>query len=105
MAIFFEVCAQVLFKKSINLKKEDISRNFVISGIILYALAGFCSYNLLKYHSLIVTNIIWHVLHFLLLFLISYFVFKEKVGSQALIGVLFGIISIGFFITDDNHIH
>ena len=105
MAIAFEVSAQVLFKKSINLKKYDVSSRLMVSGIILYALSGYCSYNLLKYHNLIVSNVIWHVLHFLLLFLISYFVFKESVGPRASIGVFFGIISMFFFITDVNHLH
>ena len=73
-SIFFEISAQYLFKL-IHLKKIINKNNIVqltlIVGIIFYALTGFFAFKLLSYAELGVINIIWHLFHFLILFILA----------------------------------
>ena len=56
-------------------------------GIILYAFTGFFVFNLLKYQNLGVANVIWHLFHFLLLFLVGYFFLGEKLTKNQIIEI------------------
>jgi len=102
-AILSEVCAQYLFKKY-HLSHSNNYKNYIVIGILLYALTGFFAFKLLNYEQLIVVNIIWHIFHFILLFFIGYFIFKEKLTIKKIIATIFGIICILIFLTDkDTH--
>lgn len=109
-SIISEVTAQYLFKLiHKNLKNlENYKKNLYLTlGIILYALTGFCAYKLLEFTNLLVANIIWHIFHFILLFLVGYIFLNERLTKNQILGSIFGIISIIIFMLNDdkNHIH
>ena len=101
IVVSLEISAQYIFK----LNKNINTYNYLIYGIILYALLGFFVNYILRFNQLIIVNIIWHLIHFLTLFLIGYFYFNEKLTLKKYIGILFGIIAIILFMSDHNHIH
>ena len=100
LSITSEVLAQYLFKISY---KTKLVNSYLVIGIILYAFTGFFVFNLLKYANLGVANIIWHLLHFLLLFLVGYFFLGEKLTKKQIIASLLGIISLYLFMTERHH--
>ena len=106
-AILSEVGAQYLFKKIhlSNIKKYKYNNLFFIIGIILYAFTGFFAYKLLHYKEMIIVNIIWHIFHFIILFLLGYFIFNEKINFKKIIATIFGIICIIIFISDESTSH
>ena len=63
----------------------------------MYTLLGFSIYKLLPYGSLIVLNIIWHLVYFIVLFLMGYFIYKEKYNFEKVIALIFGFISLVIF--------
>jgi hypothetical protein len=63
----------------------------------MYALLGFSIYKLLHYGNILILNIIWHLIYFILLFLMGYFIFQEKINFQKIVALLFGIISLSIF--------
>ena len=101
LSILSEVYAQYLFKIAHNNKKYK----FVPLGIILYAFTGFFAFKLLKYTHLVIANIIWHILHFILLFFVGFYFLNEKLTQQQIIATIFGIISLFLFMIDGNHHH
>ncbi len=101
LSIISEVLAQYLFKIS---HKSKLALNYIVVGIILYAFTGFFVFNLLKYQNLGVANVIWHLFHFLLLFLVGYFFLGEKLTKNQIIASIFGIASLFLFMTERyNH--
>ena len=106
-SIFFEVSAQYLFKL-IHLKKilNYNHKLLVTIGIILYALTGFFAFKLLSYAELGVINIIWHLFHFLILFIIGYLFLNEKLSMKKIVASIVGLISLMLFMSDcDLHLH
>ena len=110
-SIFFEISAQYLFKL-IHLKKITNKNNIIqlilTIGIIFYALTGFFAFKLLSYAELGVINIIWHVFHFLILFIIGYLFLNEKLSIKKIIASIIGLISLMLFMTDSEgggHVH
>jgi drug/metabolite transporter (DMT)-like permease len=114
-SVFFEIGAQYLFKLVHNKKIYNNSylslfnftnnKNiFLLSiGIIFYALTGFFAFKILKYGELGIINIIWHLLHFFILFFIGYFLLGERLNLNKKIGSIFGIIAIIFFMIDGHN--
>ena len=110
-SIFFEIGAQYLFKL-IHLKKITNKNNIIqlslIVGIIFYALTGFFAFKLLSYAELGVINIIWHLFHFLILFIIGYLFLNEKLSMKKIIASIIGLVSLILFMTDTEgggHVH
>tara|TARA_B100001175_G_C19433252_1_gene602265 strand:+ start:61 stop:435 length:375 start_codon:yes stop_codon:yes gene_type:complete len=110
--IFFEICAQYLYKLFYNKKLFDLGLGFdfgfgnniyIIVGVIFYAFTGYFTFKLLKYGELGVINIIWHLFHFFSLFLIGYFALGERLSLNKKIGCVFGIIALIFFMIDGHH--
>ena len=111
--IFFEIVAQYLYKlvhlnKIPNIfNKQNLITNkkniYITIGIVFYAFSGYFAFKLLKYGELVVINIIWHLFHFLILFLIGYFFLNEKLNFKKIIASIFGIISLILFLTELNH--
>ena len=60
---------------------------------------------MLQFDQLIIVNIIWHLMHFFILFIIGYFYFNEKLTLKKYIGIIFAIIAIILFMSDHNHSH
>lgn len=114
IVVSLEISAQYLFKLD---KNKNINFNFnfntgsafrtkyIIFGIILYALLGFFVNFMLQFDQLIIVNIIWHLMHFFILFIIGYFYFNEKLTLKKSIGIIFAIIAIILFMSDHNHSH
>tara|TARA_B100000424_G_C22871702_1_gene464175 strand:+ start:643 stop:975 length:333 start_codon:yes stop_codon:yes gene_type:complete len=100
LSTFSELFAQYLFKIS---HKTKLANYYIIFGIILYALTGFFVFNLLKYAHLGVANVIWHLFHFLLLFLVGYFFLGEKLTKKQIIASFFGVLSLFLFMTEHHH--
>tara|TARA_X000000368_G_scaffold389349_2_gene351633 strand:+ start:303 stop:635 length:333 start_codon:yes stop_codon:yes gene_type:complete len=100
LSIISEVLAQYLFKISY---KTKFLNTYLIFGIILYALTGFFVFNLLKYTHLGIANVIWHIFHFLLLFLVGYIFLEEKLTKNQIVASIFGIISLFLFMTEHHH--
>ena len=90
----FSICSQYLFKK---IQKKELPYNYLIFGVLMYALLGFVIYKLLHYGNILILNIIWHLIYFILLFLMGYFIFQEKFNIQKLVALLFGVISLSIF--------
>jgi drug/metabolite transporter (DMT)-like permease len=93
----FSISSQYVFKK-IHLKKNNNKHySLLVLGLTLYTLTGFCVYNILKYGNIIILNVIWHLVYFIILFLIGYFLFKEKINGEKIIALIFGLISVMIF--------
>ena len=114
--ILFEVCAQYLYKISYN-DKVDIFNNvlyfnkynnlkniIVLVGVIFYAISGFFAYKLLRYGELGVINVIWHLIHFFVLFIVGYLFLNETLSTKKIIGCAFGILSL-LILMSDSHGH
>ena len=103
---FFSIVSQYLFKQieknransNVELNKfTNINNFYLIIGLVMYTLLGFSIYKLLPYGSLIVLNIIWHLVYFIVLFLMGYFIYKEKYNFEKIIALIFGFISLVIF--------
>lgn len=103
---FFSIVSQYLFKQieknrinsNVELNKfTNINNFYLVIGLLMYTLLGFSIYKLLPYGSLIVLNIIWHLVYFIVLFVMGYFIYKEKYNFQKIIALIFGFISLVIF--------
>jgi drug/metabolite transporter (DMT)-like permease len=103
---FFSIVSQYLFKqieknresKNVESNKfTNINNLYLGVGILMYALLGFSIYKLLPYGSIIVLNIIWHLVYFIILFIMGYIIYKEKYTFEKVIALIFGFISLTIF--------
>jgi drug/metabolite transporter (DMT)-like permease len=103
---FFSIVSQYLFKQieknrganSVEAKKfTNINNLYLGIGLLMYTLLGFSIYKLLSYGSLIVLNIIWHLVYFIVLFIMGYIIYKEKYTFEKIIALIFGFISLVIF--------
>ena len=103
---FFSVVSQYLFKqieKNRETKNGDLTKFTNINnlylgfGLLMYTLLGFSIYKLLSYGSLIVLNIIWHLVYFIVLFIMGYLIYNEKYNFQKIIALILGFISLSIF--------
>ena len=103
---FFSIISQYLFKQieknrlsnNVDLNKfTNINNYYLAIGLLMYTLLGFSIYKLLPYGSLVTLNIIWHLVYFIVLFLMGYFIYKEKYNLEKIIALIFGFISLVIF--------
>jgi len=103
---FFSIVSQYLFKQieknrganSVEANKfTNINNLYLGIGLLMYTLLGFSIYKLLSYGSLIVLNIIWHLVYFIVLFIMGYIIYKEKYTFEKIIALVFGFISLVIF--------
>jgi len=103
---FFSIVSQYLFKQiEKNRESKNVESNKITNinnlylgvGILMYALLGFSIYKLLPYGSIIVLNIIWHLVYFIILFIMGYIIYKEKYTFEKIIALIFGFISLTIF--------
>ena len=103
---FFSVVSQYLFKqieknRATNIvdvnKFTNINNIYLGIGLLMYTLLGFSIYKLLPYGSLIVLNIVWHLVYFIVLFAMGYFIYNEKYNFQKISALIFGFISLVIF--------
>ena len=93
LIVFFEISAQYMLKKKFIL----------FFPIIFYAIIAYLLSYIINYHNLIFVNIIWHLIHFFVLFIIGLFIFNEKYNFYSGLALVFGIISIILFIYSGIH--
>ena len=120
MTIIFEICGQYLFKVSYKKPSIDnvLNKNIlyfidkvlynnktaiVLIGMILYAITGFFVYKLLAFGHLGIINIVWHLIHFIALFFVGYFLFGEKLNLKKIIAIGLALVSIILFMSDGFH--
>ena len=105
-SIFFEITAQYLFKLIHLNKITNFENPAMILGIIFYSFTGYFAYKLLNYAELGVINIIWHLFHFILLFVVGYLFLNETLSKRKIFATFVGFISLVLFMTDsENHMH
>lgn len=96
----FSISSQYVFKKIHLIKNTTYNHNFLlVLGLVLYTSTGFCVYNILKYGNIIILNVLWHLVYFIILFLMGYVLFKEKITYQKMIALVFGMISVFIFMS------
>ena len=100
LIIFCEITAQYLFKKPVIIKHKNLS--FIV-GIILYSIIGLLAYQILQYGEIGVINIVWHLLHFIILFIVGYLFLDEKLSFKKTIACILGLISLTIFLLEDEH--
>ena len=105
ISVFLESSAQTLMKNGITKYTQiNIPKNtHIVLGIFLYTLLGLAVSYTINYKQLIEYNIIWHLFHFFVIFLIGIFVFNEKPSQQQIIGITLGIISIIILMSKHHH--
>lgn len=103
---FFSLVSQYLFKQieknratnNVDVNKfTNINNIYLGIGLLMYTLLGFSIYKLLPYGSLIVLNIVWHLVYFIVLFAMGYFIYNEKYNFQKISALIFGFISLVIF--------
>jgi drug/metabolite transporter (DMT)-like permease len=90
----FSIASQYLFKK---VQKKELDQMYLIIGVTLYALLGFVIYKLLHYGNILILNIVWHLIYFIILFLMGVFIFQEKINFEKIIALILGFISLVIF--------
>ncbi len=98
VGVLIECIADVILKFHVKTK----NMNYLYLGMIGYALTGYFFAKLLTMHNLGTSNIIWHVVHFIFLTLISILYFKEKYTHKEIIAILFGFLSL-YFASHKHH--
>ena len=93
----FSISSQYVFKKIHLIKNKNNHNSLLVLGLALYTLTGVCIYNILKYGNIIILNIIWHIVYFIILFLMGYLLFNEKINSFQIIALILGLISVFIF--------
>jgi multidrug transporter EmrE-like cation transporter len=87
--------------KSISLDKVKMLR-WMIIPMISYAIQPWIFLESLKYESLIVMNLMWDLISDVLVTLVGFFYFKEKVGPYKRIGVALSLISMFLLASADG---
>lgn len=90
----FSIVPQYLFKK---VQQKELHYIYLIFGVIMYALLGFSIFKLLHYGNILILNIVWHLIYFIILFLMGYFLFQEKINIEKVVALIFGFISLVIF--------
>jgi len=78
------------------LKKQHIEENdtYMFLFFFFFALIPWILIQLVKLEGIAITNVYWNIASTMLVILLGYFVFKEKINSVQYIGVGLGILSI-----------
>lgn len=87
--------------KSISLDGARMIKWMVLPTLI-YAIQPWIFLTSLKFESLVVMNLLWDVLSDVLVTLVGFFYFKEKVGPYKKIGVVLSLISIFLLTSADG---
>lgn len=79
--------------KSVSLNQSKLLR-WMIIPTIAYAIQPWIFLESLKFESLIVMNLMWDLISDILVTLVGFFYFKERLGPYKSIGVALSILSI-----------
>jgi hypothetical protein len=97
---FSSIASQYIFKKAyanVNANPNANVDALVLLGLFQYTFTGYCVYKVLNYGNLLVLNIIWHLVYFIILFIIGFLIFKEKLNYQKIFALVLGLISLIIF--------
>jgi hypothetical protein len=95
---FSSIASQYIFKKAYaNVNANPNANVLVVVGLLAYTFTGYCVYKVLNYGNLLVLNIIWHLVYFIILFIIGFLIFKEKLNYQKIFALVLGLISLIIF--------
>jgi len=99
---FSSIASQYIFKKAYANVNANVNVNvnvnaLVVLGLLAYTFTGYCVYKVLNYGNLLVLNIIWHLVYFIILFIIGFLIFKEKLNYQKIFALVLGLISLIIF--------
>tara|TARA_B100000902_G_C27279199_1_gene900666 strand:- start:1626 stop:1964 length:339 start_codon:yes stop_codon:yes gene_type:complete len=97
--MIFELVGQYLFKRFHT--NEGAKHTLIVLGMLSYSISSFFVFKILKYGTLGITNIAWHLVHFFAIFLIGHYVFGEKLTTTQTTAIIFGMFSIVMFMMDD----
>lgn len=98
IGVVIESMSDVLLKSYV----QNNNINFLYLGILGYSLTAIFFVKLLKIHNLGTSNMLWHISHFIILFLISVFYFKEKYNKNDMLALMFGALSL-YFASHKHH--
>ena len=78
------------------LKKQHVEQNdtYMFLFFFFFALIPWILIQLVKLEGIAITNVYWNIASTMLVILLGYFVFKEKINSVQYIGVGLGLLSI-----------
>ena len=103
---FSSITSQYIFKKAYAYKNANANVNanvnvnlLILLGLAAYTFTGYCVYKVLDYGNLVVLNIIWHLVYFIILFVIGFLIFKEDLNYQKIVALVFGLISLIIFMS------
>ena len=91
---FIGTCIEILADTALKQYVHTNNEIYYFIGLIVQLLIGHFFYLLLKTKNLGTANIIWHVFHFSMLFLIGIFVYEEKYTYKQILGFLFAIVAL-----------
>jgi hypothetical protein len=97
---FSSIASQYIFKKAyatVNVNPNANVNALLALGLFQYTFTGYCVYKVLNYGNLLVLNIIWHLVYFIILFIIGFLIFNEKLNYQKIVALLLGLISLTIF--------
>ena len=84
-----ESISDIILKEYVTNKKTL----YLLIGLIGYILIGFTFMQLLKFNNLGTANIVWHVMHFMILCVVGIFYYNEKYTLKEIIGIILGLMS------------
>ena len=90
--ITIETTAQLL------LDKATYSKNYLylIAGIICYNVMAYLYYLLLFKGNLGIANAVWNAISTLVVALLGFILFSEKMSKKAIFGMILTVIGVGF---------
>ena len=93
--IIFEFAALYYIQKA----QKDKQKSYLVYTMLLYGIPiSLLLYKLLDFKSIAIVNFMWNIFSTLSGFIITLFIFKEKIHNLEWIGAALGILSIGLII-------
>jgi multidrug transporter EmrE-like cation transporter len=80
---------------------QTFSQTWLIIPVILYSFQLPLFYYGLNYSSMLLLNKLWNLISNILITLIGFFYFKERINNIEIVGLIFGFVSIACFTYDD----
>ena len=97
LGTFIESFSTIMLKNYVT-NKQSI---YLYIGILGYALTGLFFTYLLRYYNLLSSNIIWHLIHFSILFVYGLYYSNDTYSYKEILGIMLGILS--FILLSNQH--
>jgi multidrug transporter EmrE-like cation transporter len=98
MAILLAVIITIETSAQLLLDKATYSKNklYLIAGIICYNVMAYLYYLLLFKGNLGILNAVWNAISTLVVSLLGFVLFTEKMSIMAIFGMILTVIGVGF---------